>query len=80
MSSVPALTLALCTAQLTQPVPGVLVIQLLSALQSNLNVAALHSEVEASALILDKVQCNLGEALLLQVAASMNSNRRVRSK
>ena len=36
-------------------------------MQSNLNVATLNGQVEAGALILDKVQGNFGEALGLQV-------------
>ena len=42
------------------------------ALQCNLDVATLHGQVEACALILDEVQCHLWEALLLQIAACAN--------
>mmetsp|Transcript_30277 Transcript_30277/g.77203 ORF Transcript_30277/g.77203 Transcript_30277/m.77203 type:complete len:1034 (-) Transcript_30277:1092-4193(-) len=62
------LVVALAQRLHAQLVPRVLVVQLLRALQRHLNVAALHRQVEARALVLHKVQRHLGEALLLQVA------------
>lgn len=54
---------------LTQPVPGVLVVQLLGALQRHVDVAALHRQVEARALVLDKVQRNLREVAGMEVGS-----------
>jgi hypothetical protein len=50
-----------------QLVPVVVLVDLVAALQRDLDVAALDGQVEAGALVLDEVEGHLREALLLQV-------------
>lgn len=68
------LVVTLLESLVSQPLPDILLVEILGHLERHLELATLDSEVEPRHLVLDKVESDLGETFLLEIGNDALTN------